>query len=225
MSNYLAATNQPEAFIRFALSQKVVKFGEFTLKSGRASPYFFNIGAIQSGKSLQLLGEFYACRLKQIMEKENLSFDMILGPAYKGIPIASATAIAMQQNFSLDIPYCFNRKEEKQHGEGGEFIGCPPSGKILLVDDVITAGTAVNEILNLLARVPNTKVVGLLIAFDRQEKTLSGVSATAELAKKHDIPVFYISAFSDLLSLVQKDPSMTDTLRNLTTYRNTYGTE
>ena len=210
-----------EDFIQFALEQGVLKFGEFKLKSGRISPYFFNMGAIQSGKSLKRLGEFYA---KRIAAEPAVEFDMILGPAYKGIPIASATAIAMQQLFNLDTAYAFNRKELKTHGEGGQFIGCPPKGKILIVDDVITAGTAVEEIMTLLEPL-NVTVVGLLTAFDRQEQSRGPESATAFLAEKYEIPVFSIASFSDLMAHLGSESMDDAILDSMKAYRIQFGTK
>ena len=216
-----------DAFISFAINQGIIQFGQFALKSGRLSPYFFNIGAIHSGKSLEQLGCFYGQRLEAEMRKSNLNFDMILGPAYKGIPIASATAISMYHEFNLDIPYSFNRKEVKPHGEGGQFIGRPPEGRILLVDDVITAGTAVGEIMQMLDTMPKTEVIGLLIAFDREEKSQDlEISATEKLAKKYAIPVYSIITFNNLLNYIETNQSFNPSLiEKMEAYQQQYGTE
>ena len=153
------------AFIEFALEREVLKFGQFKLKSGRTSPYFFNAGLFNTGRDLAKLGQYYA----QALVAANIDYDVLFGPAYKGIPIATTTAVALADKHNIDKPYCFNRKEAKAHGEGGNLVGSPLSGKIMLVDDVITAGTAIRESM-LLIEQNQAQLAGVLIALDRQEK-------------------------------------------------------
>src|SRR5471032_2064114 len=152
-------------FIEFALNKQVLKFGEFTLKSGRISPYFFNAGLFNSGRDLALLGRFYAAALMD----SGIDFDLVFAPAYKGIPIATTTVVAMAEHYERDVPYCFNRKEAKDHGEGGSLVGSPLQGNVVLVDDVITAGTAIRESMEIIAA-NHAKFAGVLIALDRGEK-------------------------------------------------------
>ena len=152
-------------FIEFALEKQVLKFGEFTLKSGRTSPYFFNAGLFNTGRDLARLGRFYAAAL----EDAGIDYDVLFGPAYKGIPIATTTAVALADHHDKDVPYCFNRKEKKAHGEGGTLVGSELKGKIMLVDDVITAGTAIRESMEIIAD-NGADLIGVLIALDRQEK-------------------------------------------------------
>ena len=152
-------------FIEFSLSRNVLKFGQFTLKSGRTSPYFFNAGLFNTGGDLAKLGQFYA----QTLQTSGIDYDVLFGPAYKGIPIATTTAVALADKHNVDKPYCFNRKEAKTHGEGGNLVGSPLAGKIMLVDDVITAGTAIRESMQLI-EANNALLAGVLIALDRQEK-------------------------------------------------------
>ncbi len=162
-------------FIEFALSRQVLKFGSFTLKSGRTSPYFFNAGLFNTGGDLARLGRFYAAAL----EDAGVEFDLLFGPAYKGIPIATTTAVALFDQYGKDVPYCFNRKEAKTHGEGGNLVGSPLQGKVMLVDDVITAGTAIRESMQLI-QAQGASLSGVLIALDRQEK----VRANFQLFRK-----------------------------------------
>ncbi len=183
-----------EAFITFILEQKVLQFGDFTLKSGRKSPYFFNVGAIHHGAALAKLGEFYA----ETIDSLDLSFDSLFGPAYKGIPLACTTAIALQQKFNKDVPYTFNRKEAKDHGEGGHVVGAPLQGNILLVDDVMTAGTAVKESMKILEDYPAT-LSGVLIALDRQEKGQGHLPAVTEIANTYQTKVHSIITLDNII--------------------------
>ncbi len=214
-----------ESFISYVLAQKVLKFGEFKLKSGRLSPYFFNLGEIQSGQSLRQLGDFYAQRIEKEVIDNKLSFDLLLGPAYKGIPLVSSIAISMYSQFGKDTKYAFNRKEAKTHGEKGLFVGSPPKGNILLVDDVITAGTAVDEIMMLLKNTPDAKVIGLMVAFDRQEMAVDQKISTVEaISQKYQIPIYSLFGFHDLLDYINKNKNIDAALLDqMLAYRDKFG--
>ena len=188
-------------FIEFALEKKVLKFGEFTLKSGRTSPYFFNAGLFNTGRDLARLGRFYAAAL----EDAGIDYDVLFGPAYKGIPIATTTAVALADHHDKDVPYCFNRKEKKAHGEGGTLVGSELKGKIMLVDDVITAGTAIRESMEIIAD-NGADLSGVLIALDRQEKGKAELSAIQEVERDFGTKVISILKLADLISyLTAKD--------------------
>lgn len=204
-------------FVRFAIGQGALRFGEFTLKSGRISPYFFNAGQFQTGAALSALGHFYAAAVAEA----GIGFDMLFGPAYKGIPLAAATAIALARDFERDVPWAFNRKEAKDHGEGGVVVGAPLKGRILIVDDVMTAGTAVRESVELIRNAGATPV-GVLICLDRQEKGTGERSAVREVTETLDLAVISIATLSDIESYLfgQGD----DTIRRaVTAYRERYG--
>ncbi|MGD8429808.1 MAG: orotate phosphoribosyltransferase, partial [Ectothiorhodospiraceae bacterium] len=171
-------------FIQFALDRGVLRFGDFTLKSGRRSPYFFNAGLFNSGGALARLGEYYA---RAVMDA-GVEFDMLFGPAYKGIPLAAATAIALSEHFQRDVPYAFNRKEAKDHGEGGNVVGAPLAGRVLVVDDVISAGTSVGESQEII-RASGAEMAGVLIALDRQERGAGERSAVQEVEARLHVPV------------------------------------
>ena len=205
-------------FIEFLLKHKALTFGTFTLKSGRVSPYFFNLGTFQSGSSLAQLGEFYAATLLQ----SNLPYDMLYGPAYKGIPLVSATAIALYNHHQLDAPYCFNRKEAKDHGDKGTFVGAPMSGRVVMVDDVITAGTTVRETIHLMENL-NANLSGVLIAFDRQERGQGKQSAVQETAKKYGVPVQSIITLSDLISYIHRSDQLKEWINPIESYQAEYG--
>lgn len=205
-------------FIEFALSRHVLKFGEFTLKSGRQSPYFFNAGLFSSGQDLARLGQYYA----QAIQASGIAFDVLFGPAYKGIPIATATAVALADKFNLDKPCCFNRKEAKDHGEGGNLIGAHLQGRVLLVDDVITAGTAIRESMNLI-HAHQASLVGVMIALNRQEKGQGELSAIQEVERDYACQVFSIIDFSDLLEFLEQSPQYAEFLPKMRAYRQTYG--
>jgi orotate phosphoribosyltransferase len=205
-------------FIAFAIKRKVLRFGEFTLKSGRVSPYFFNAGLFNTGKDLAKLGNFYAAALNA----EGVEFDVLFGPAYKGIPVATATAIAMANNYDEDIPYCFNRKEAKKHGEGGNLVGSELAGRVMLVDDVITAGTAIRESMQIL-EANSATLAGVLIALDRQEKGQGELSAVQEVERDFSTRVLSIVTLGDVLEYLKSDPSNKDALASITKYRETYG--
>ena len=205
-------------FLDIALARGVLRFGEFTLKSGRVSPYFFNAGLFDSGAALATLGECYADRLVSA----DAPFDMLFGPAYKGIPLATALAIALAAR-GRDVPTAFNRKEAKTHGEGGTLIGAKIAGRVLIVDDVITAGTAIRESLEIIRAAGGTPC-GVVIALDRQERGQTGSrSAAQEVAAEFGLPVFAIAGLSDLLSLADQRPELAAHIAALLAYRARYG--
>ena len=181
-------------FIEFALGRGVLKFGEFTLKSGRKSPYFFNAGLFNTGRDLAKLGQYYA----QALQTSKIDYDLLFGPAYKGIPIATTTAVALADKHDVDKPYCFNRKEAKTHGEGGNLVGSALVGKVMLVDDVITAGTAIRESMALIAA-HDASLAGVLIALDRQEKGQGELSAIQEVERDFATKVVSIVSLADLI--------------------------
>ena len=205
-------------FIEFALSRQVLKFGEFTLKSGRKSPYFFNAGLFNTGRDLAKLGEFYA----QAIQASKLDYDVLFGPAYKGIPIATTVAVALAKQFDVDKPCCFNRKETKDHGEGGNLIGSPLKGKILLVDDVITAGTAIRESMEII-QANQAELAGVLIALNRKEKGKGELSAIQEIERDYGCQVFSIVDFDDLVQFIEKSTEYTPFLPTMKAYRKQYG--
>lgn len=206
-------------FIEFALEQGVLKFGEFTLKSGRTSPYFFNAGLFNDGEALSQLGKFYA----QAIIDSGIEYDVILGPAYKGIPLVSAASIALANEHGLNKPYVFNRKEKKDHGEGGLWVGAPLKGKVLIIDDVITAGTAIGEVMDLLAPVDGVEVAGVIVAMDRQEKGKGELSAIQEVEQKYNIPVASVISLNQLLSFLEQDPAFAEDFERATQYRREFG--
>ena len=205
-------------FIEFALEKQVLKFGEFTLKSGRTSPYFFNAGLFNTGRDLARLGRFYAAAL----EDAAIEYDVLFGPAYKGIPIATTTAVALADHYNKDVPYCFNRKEKKAHGEGGSFVGSELKGKIMLVDDVITAGTAIRESMEIIAE-NGADLSGVLIALDRQEKGKAELSAIQEVERDFDTQVTSIVKLADLISYLEIQGTMDEHLAAVKAYRDQYG--
>lgn len=205
-------------FIEFALQRNVLKFGQFTLKSGRTSPYFFNAGLFNTGGDLAKLGKYYA----QALQSSNIDFDLLFGPAYKGIPIATTTAVALADKHNIDIPYCFNRKEAKTHGEGGNLVGSPLQGKVMLVDDVITAGTAIRESMQLI-QANNATLAGVLIALDRQEKGQGELSAIQEVERDFNTQVVSIVSLADLVEYLKLQPDMAEHLANIQQYRKDYG--
>ena len=204
-------------FVDFTLETGVLKFGEFTLKSGRISPYFFNAGLFNTGSHLSQLGNFYA----QAIEASNLEFDVLFGPAYKGIPLAAATAIALNDNFNRNIPYSFNRKEAKDHGEGGSIVGHPLEGDILIIDDVITAGTAIREAQDIInANDANTK--GVIVALDRQEKGKGELSAIQEVEQIFGIRVLSIINLSHIIDYLKASKNE-GVVSRIESYRSQYG--
>jgi len=205
-------------FIEFALEKQVLKFGQFTLKSGRISPYFFNAGLFNSGRDLARLGRFYAAALMD----SGIDYDLLFGPAYKGIPIATTTAVALANDYDLDVPYCFNRKEAKTHGEGGSLVGSELQGKIMLVDDVITAGTAIRESMDII-QAHHAQLAGVLIALDRQEKGKAELSAIQEVERDYGAKVISIVQLSDLITYLEENSEMQEHLAAVKAYREQYG--
>lgn len=205
-------------FIEFAIEKEVLKFGEFTLKSGRISPYFFNAGLFNTGRDLARLGRFYAAALQDA----NIEYDLLFGPAYKGIPIATTTAVALANDYDLDLPYCFNRKEAKTHGEGGSLVGSELTGKVMLVDDVITAGTAIRESMDII-NAHHAELAGVLIALDRQEKGKAELSAIQEVERDYDAKVISIVQLADVVSYLESMPEMQTHLISVQKYREQYG--
>ncbi|MEL0270652.1 MAG: orotate phosphoribosyltransferase [Gammaproteobacteria bacterium] len=204
-------------FVDFMLEIGALKFGEFTLKSGRISPYFFNAGAFNTGGHLSKLGKFYA----QAIQESNLDFDVLFGPAYKGIPLAAATSISLNDHFAREVPYSFNRKEAKDHGEGGSIVGHELKGNVLIIDDVITAGTAIGEAMEII-KSNNADVSGVIVAVDRQEKAPSGKSAIQEVEEKYGIQVISIINLSHLIDFL-KNGNDEDLLSRIENYREMYG--
>ena len=206
-----------QAFIAFAIQKQVLKFGEFKTKAGRLSPYFFNAGLFNDGASLLKLGEFYA----ETIQKSGIQFDMLYGPAYKGITLAASIAIAFAKN-GHNYPYAYNRKEAKDHGEGGVIVGAPLQGRVLIIDDVISAGTSVRESIDLIAQ-NGANACGVAIAIDRQEKGLGELSAVQEVQASYHLPVCSIANLSDLLEYASNQQDMAQSLLDIRAYRQQYG--
>ena len=207
-----------QEFIQFALKIGVLRFGEFVLKSGRKSPYFFNAGLFNSGGSLAQLGRYYA----QAIVDSGIQFDVLYGPAYKGIPLAAATAIALAEQHGIDTPYAFNRKEAKDHGEGGVIVGSPLQGKVLIIDDVISAGPSVRESIDIIAA-NDAEPAGVVIALDRQEKGQGDTSAIQEVEKNFGLKVVSIIQLQLLIEYLERQPEMQESLEAIYAYRETYG--
>ncbi len=201
-------------FIQLALKKQVLRFGEFTLKSGRVSPYFFNAGLFDDGESLTLLGEYFA----KTIQASGIEFDMLYGPAYKGIPIATAIASAYFNLYKRNIPVAFNRKEVKDHGEGGILIGAPLKGKVLIVDDVVSAGTSVRESITIINN--SATVAGISVALDRQEKGQGELSAIGELQQNYGLQAISIAGLDDLIEFLANDQ---DKLSKVKAYKSQYG--
>ncbi|WP_395375627.1 orotate phosphoribosyltransferase [Marinicella sp. W31] len=204
-----------QQFIELAIAKKALKFGSFKLKSGRISPYFFNAGLFDDGASMGQLGRLYAAAIRE----SGIDFDMLYGPAYKGIPLATAIAIAYYEMYEKNLPICFNRKEAKDHGEGGQLIGAPLEGKVLIVDDVVSAGTSVRESIDII-ELANAQTVGIAVALDRQEKGQSELSAMQELAQGYDLISISIANLSHLLGFVNEDQQVH---AQIMAYRAEYG--
>ncbi len=205
-------------FIELALELGVLRFGEFTLKSGRVSPYFFNAGLFNTGYAAAKLGRYYAAAVAE----SEVSFDMLFGPAYKGIPLATLTAASLAEHHDIDVPYAFNRKEAKAHGEGGSVVGAPLSGGVLIVDDVITAGTAVREAYQIISAA-GAEVAGLVISLDRQERGQGPYSAVQELKNSLEIPVISIVQLDDLINILEESSEYESFLEPVLSYRRQYG--
>ncbi|MEK6750021.1 MAG: orotate phosphoribosyltransferase [Pseudomonadota bacterium] len=211
-------SDNPHAFIEFALAQGVLKFGEFTLKSGRLSPYFFNSGLFNSGLALARLGRYYA----QAVIDSGVTFDGLFGPAYKGIPLVATAGIALADRHGRDLPYTFNRKEAKDHGEGGQLVGAPLRGRVLIVDDVISVGTSVRESVEIIRRA-GAEVAGVLIALDRQERGTGDTSAIQEIITHYGFPVVAIAKLGDIIRYVGASSAHAADLARMQAYRQQYG--
>ncbi len=205
-------------FIDNALESGALKFGQFRLKSGRVSPHFFNAGEFFQGKALAALGRCYAAAIIE----SGVEFDVLFGPAYKGITLVAATAVALAEHHNMDVKYCFNRKEAKSHGEGGTLIGAPLEGRILIIDDVITAGTAIREVMTML-ELAGGEAVGVVIGLDRKERGTSSKSAIQEVEKQFSIPVISIIDMDDILTFLKSQSDMKAVVKDIKTYRKEYG--
>jgi orotate phosphoribosyltransferase len=208
-------------FLDYVIQRKILRFGEFTLKSGRQSPYFFNAGLFNTGEALAFIGRCYAAAIQDA----GIPFDVLFGPAYKGIPLAAATTVALAEHFKRDVPYCFNRKEAKDHGEGGSIVGSPLAGRVLVVDDVITAGTAIREVMGIIQSAGAT-AAGVVVALDRQEKGQGSLSAIGEIRDQYDIPVVSIVSLNQIVNYLEVSGSreLAEYLPKLKAYREHYGT-
>ncbi|WP_207060789.1 orotate phosphoribosyltransferase [Motiliproteus sp. SC1-56] len=205
-------------FLDFAIERGVLRFGEFTLKSGRVSPYFFNAGLFNSGEALARLGRYYAAAIEQ----SGIDYDVMLGPAYKGIPLAAATSVALANDHHKDVPYVFNRKEAKTHGEGGNLVGAPLEGRVLIIDDVITAGTAIREVMTLIQDAGATPAAAV-IALNRQERGNGELSAIQEVERDYGMPVVSIVCLDDLVAYLEERGGLDAELSAIKAYRDAYG--
>ncbi len=207
-------------FLEFVIKNEILKFGEFTLKSGRVSPYFFNAGLFNTGEKIAFLARSYAAAIAS----STVDFDVIFGPAYKGIPLAATTAMALASEHAMDKPFCFNRKEAKDHGEGGSIVGAPLSGRALIIDDVITAGTAIREAVEILAT-NGADLCGIAVAMDRQEKGTGEKSAIQEIEENYKVPVVSIITLKDIINYLEKaqNSQLSANLAAVQAYRETYG--
>jgi orotate phosphoribosyltransferase len=205
-------------FVQLSLAVNALRFGEFTLKSGRQSPYFFNAGKFCTGRALAVLGRCYA----DAIVASGIEFDVLFGPAYKGIPLAATTAVALADHHGLDIPYCFNRKEAKTHGEGGDLVGAPLEGRVLIVDDVITAGTAVREVMDIIQRA-GAKPAGVVIGLDRREKGKNERSAIQEVEEDYQVPVASIVTIDHIIGYLEVAAGYQGTVDAIRAYREAYG--
>lgn len=208
-------------FLDYVIQRQILRFGEFTLKSGRQSPYFFNAGLFNTGEALAFIGRCYAAAI----EDSGIGFDVLFGPAYKGIPLAAATTVALAEHFKRDVPYCFNRKEAKDHGEGGSIVGSPLAGRVLVVDDVITAGTAIREVMGIIQTAGAT-AAGVVVALDRQERGQGSLSAIGEIREQYGIPVVSIVGLDQIVNYLEAsgNKELADYLPKLKAYREQYGT-
>lgn len=213
-------TMQKTNFIEFIRQTGVLKLGEFTLKSGRTSPYFFNAGLFNTGDQLDQLSQAYA----DTIANSGVEFDVLFGPAYKGIPLAATTSVALARDHKLDKPYAFNRKEVKDHGEGGQIVGHPLEGRILIIDDVITAGTAIRESIDLIHD-HGAQPAGVVVALDRMERGQGPLSAIQEVEQQYGLPVFSILNLNDLIDYLSTQTDSAEYLEAMRLYRQTYGIE
>lgn len=205
-------------FIENAIASGALKFGQFRLKSGRVSPHFFNAGEFYRGKALAALGQCYAAAIVD----SGIEFDVLFGPAYKGITLATATAVALAEHHNLDVPYCFNRKEAKSHGEGGTIVGAPLEGRVLIIDDVITAGTAIREVMAMVD-LAEAQAAGVVIGVDRKERGNSDQSAIQEVEAEFSIPVASIIDIDDILAYLDGKPDKQALVQQIEAYRQEYG--
>ena len=212
------ATEYKMHFINSAVSSGALKFGEFTLKSGRVSPFFFNAGEFYKGAALAKLGQCYA----EAIVESGVQFDVLFGPAYKGITLAAATAVALANQFNIDVPYCFNRKEAKDHGEGGVLVGAPLEGKVLIIDDVITAGTAIREVMSVINK-SDAQAAGIVIGLDRQERGTGTKSAIQEVEIDYSLQVFSIISIEDIVTYLQSKSDCEELVSSIESYREKYG--
>jgi len=210
--------NYKTQFIDNALDSGALKFGQFRLKSGRLSPHFFNAGEFYQGKALAALGQCYAAAIVE----SGIEFDVLFGPAYKGITLAAATSIALAEQHGLDVPYCFNRKEAKSHGEGGTIVGAPLQGRVLIIDDVITAGTAIREVMAMVEQA-GAKAAGVVIGVDRKERGNGQSSAIQEVEQQFEIPVVSIIDIDDILTYLEAKADMQELVEQIKEYRKEYG--
>lgn len=207
-----------QEFLELSLELGILRFGEFTLKSGRLSPYFFNAGLFNTGYAAAKLGRYYAAAIAD----SEIEFDMLFGPAYKGIPLVTLSAAALAEHCDIDVPYAFNRKEIKAHGEGGSIVGAPLSGKVLIVDDVVTAGTAVRDAVDIITAA-GAEVAGLVISLDRQEIGRDSRSATQEIEQTLGFPVVSILQLEDLIDMLEESKEYSEFLQPVLEYRKKYG--
>ena len=212
--------NYKKHFLRFAQEREALKFGEFTLKSGRVSPYFFNAGTFNTGEALARLGRYYA----DAIVASGQQYDMLFGPAYKGIPLVAAVSVALAEHHGIDMPWAFNRKEAKDHGEGGWLVGSPLQGRVLVIDDVITAGTAIREVAALFEKTEAT-MAGVMVALDRQEKGNGELSAIQEVEKTLGVPVGSIVSMGDIIDWLEQQPDSETRVAQMRNYRERYGVE
>ena len=207
-----------QQFIELAIARQALCFGEFTLKSGRTSPYFFNAGLFSTGAALAQLGRCYA----NAIVESGVEFDVLFGPAYKGIPLAAATAAALADHFDRDVPYAYNRKEAKDHGEGGTIVGAPLTGKVLIIDDVITAGTAVREVMTIIEE-NNAEPAGVVIGLNRQEKGKGELSAIQEVEREYNVPVISIVDLAQIVNYLETQEEHSQNVIKINDYRRQYG--
>ncbi|HEY8386480.1 MAG TPA: orotate phosphoribosyltransferase [Porticoccaceae bacterium] len=207
-----------QQFVGMAVAENALRFGSFTLKSGRQSPYFFNAGLLCTGRALATLGRCYAAAIVA----SGVEFDMLFGPAYKGIPLAAATAIALADHHDRDVPYCFNRKEAKDHGEGGSLVGAPLQGRVLIIDDVITAGTAIREVMAIIEQ-SGARAAGVVIGLDRRERGRGELSAIQEVERDYAVPVVSIVTIDHVIGYLDQQGDNADTVAAIRDYRQRYG--
>jgi orotate phosphoribosyltransferase len=214
--------NYQKQFLDFVIQRRILRFGEFTLKSGRVSPYFFNAGLFNTGQALAFIGRSYAAAIRHA----DIQYDVLFGPAYKGIPLVSAASVALAEHFSQDAPYCFNRKEAKDHGEGGTIVGAPLAGRVLVVDDVITAGTAIREVMTLINHA-GAEAAGVVVALDREERGQGELSAIGEIRQQYGIPVTSIISLKQIIGYLEStgNPELVNYLPQLKSYQERYGVQ